>query len=487
MRPVRVRAGGHDAGSTGRRARRGRQCDSGSTSATGARATTPTTWPWPRRPTGSATPSCWAAEAYGSDAADRAAWVAGADRADRRRLGDHADPGPHAGDDRDDRGHPRHALRRPVPARARRLRPAGVRGLARRAVRQAARPHPRVRRHRPDGAAPARRSPTTASTTRCRCRTARARRCKLTVHPAARAHPDLPGRGRPEEPGAGRRDRRRLAGDLLRPGARRATTLAPMRAGRAKAGRTLAGFDVVADGAGGRRRRRRSACADLVRWYAALYVGGMGSRRAELLQPARRAGWATGDAAARSRTSTSADKQRDAAAAVPLEFIDRTSLLGPTERIAERLASSPRPGSPRCRVTLYGPTWSSGSRTLRPSPAPSSAPGSREPAPAPSSSASSRASPSSCRSPAPGHLTILERLLGYQIDAADVTAFTAIIQVGAMLATLIYLRDESAGSSSRSSAGCSAGLAGRPGLAVRLGRRRSARSRSGSSACCSRT
>jgi undecaprenyl-diphosphatase len=41
-----------------------------------------------------------------------------------------------------------------------------------------------------------------------------------------------------------------------------------------------------------------------------------------------------------------------------------------------------------------------------------------------------------------GHLTILERLLGYQVDALDVTAFTAIIQTGAVLATLIYLRDE---------------------------------------------
>jgi undecaprenyl-diphosphatase len=41
-----------------------------------------------------------------------------------------------------------------------------------------------------------------------------------------------------------------------------------------------------------------------------------------------------------------------------------------------------------------------------------------------------------------GHLTILERLLGYEVDAADVTAFTAIIQTGAVLATLIYLRDE---------------------------------------------
>jgi undecaprenyl-diphosphatase len=41
-----------------------------------------------------------------------------------------------------------------------------------------------------------------------------------------------------------------------------------------------------------------------------------------------------------------------------------------------------------------------------------------------------------------GHLTILERMFGYEVDAADVTAFTAIIQTGAVLATLIYLRDE---------------------------------------------
>ncbi len=41
-----------------------------------------------------------------------------------------------------------------------------------------------------------------------------------------------------------------------------------------------------------------------------------------------------------------------------------------------------------------------------------------------------------------GHLTIVERLLGYSVDDPDVTAFTAIIQVGAVLATLIYLRDD---------------------------------------------
>lgn len=39
-----------------------------------------------------------------------------------------------------------------------------------------------------------------------------------------------------------------------------------------------------------------------------------------------------------------------------------------------------------------------------------------------------------------GHLTVLERALGYSTDDPDVTAFTAIIQVGAVLATLLYLR-----------------------------------------------
>jgi undecaprenyl-diphosphatase len=41
-----------------------------------------------------------------------------------------------------------------------------------------------------------------------------------------------------------------------------------------------------------------------------------------------------------------------------------------------------------------------------------------------------------------GHLTILEKLLGYQIDATDITAFTAIIQSGAVIATVIFLRHD---------------------------------------------
>ncbi|MDR1512774.1 MAG: undecaprenyl-diphosphate phosphatase, partial [Propionibacteriaceae bacterium] len=37
-----------------------------------------------------------------------------------------------------------------------------------------------------------------------------------------------------------------------------------------------------------------------------------------------------------------------------------------------------------------------------------------------------------------GHLTVTEKLLGLTIDDADVTAFTAIIQVGAILAAIVY-------------------------------------------------
>jgi undecaprenyl-diphosphatase len=40
------------------------------------------------------------------------------------------------------------------------------------------------------------------------------------------------------------------------------------------------------------------------------------------------------------------------------------------------------------------------------------------------------------------HLTIVERLLGLQVDAKGVTAFTAVIQVGAILAVLIFFRQE---------------------------------------------
>lgn len=41
-----------------------------------------------------------------------------------------------------------------------------------------------------------------------------------------------------------------------------------------------------------------------------------------------------------------------------------------------------------------------------------------------------------------GHLTIVEQLMGYDIDSPAITAFTAFIQVGATLATVLYFRKD---------------------------------------------
>ncbi|MGW4502773.1 LLM class F420-dependent oxidoreductase [Micromonospora sp. NPDC004336] len=139
--------------------------------------------------------------------------------------------------------------------------------------------------------------------------------------------------------------------------------LASVRAGRAKAGKELAGFDVVpsvpvvvGDDV--------ATCAELVRWYAALYVGGMGSRQQNFYnQLATRMGY--GDAAREVQDLYLAKRQRDAAAAVPLEFIDRTSLLGPKERIAERMREYAAAGVTTLSVTLFVGDRESGVQTLR--------------------------------------------------------------------------------------------------------------------------
>jgi undecaprenyl-diphosphatase len=41
-----------------------------------------------------------------------------------------------------------------------------------------------------------------------------------------------------------------------------------------------------------------------------------------------------------------------------------------------------------------------------------------------------------------GHLTIFEKWLGLPIDAREVTAFTAVIQIGAIMAVLVYFRSD---------------------------------------------
>ena len=142
-----------------------------------------------------------------------------------------------------------------------------------------------------------------------------------------------------------------------------AEQLASIAAGRARAGRTLDGFDVVPSvpvvvG------EDVAACAELVRWYAALYVGGMGSREQNFYnQLATRMGYA--DAAREVQELYLAKQHRDAAAAVPLEFIDRTSLLGPVDRIAARMREYAAAGVTTLSVTLFAADVESGVQTLR--------------------------------------------------------------------------------------------------------------------------
>ncbi|MGH3517732.1 MAG: LLM class F420-dependent oxidoreductase [Haloechinothrix sp.] len=80
------------------------------------------------------------------------------------------------------------------------------------------------------------------------------------------------------------------------------------------------------------------SCADAVRGYAALYLGGMGSREQNFYnQLACRMGYQ--EQAREVQDRYLAKDYAGAMAAVPLEFIDATSLLGPAERITERIAA----------------------------------------------------------------------------------------------------------------------------------------------------
>ena len=106
-------------------------------------------------------------------------------------------------------------------------------------------------------------------------------------------------------------------------------------AGRGTEQDPMAGFDVVSatpvvlvDDV--------ASAADLLRDYCALYIGGMGSREQNFYnQLACRMGFE--EEAARIQDLYLGGHHREAAAAVPLEFIDETALLGSPQRVAKRL------------------------------------------------------------------------------------------------------------------------------------------------------
>jgi F420-dependent oxidoreductase-like protein len=111
--------------------------------------------------------------------------------------------------------------------------------------------------------------------------------------------------------------------------------LAAIESGRKQVGKDLTGFDVVPTVPVVLDDDLERA-AEQIRWYAALYIGGMGSREQNFYnQLACRMGFE--EEAARVQELYLAREHRNAAAAVPFEFIDATSLLGSPERIAERM------------------------------------------------------------------------------------------------------------------------------------------------------
>jgi alkanesulfonate monooxygenase SsuD/methylene tetrahydromethanopterin reductase-like flavin-dependent oxidoreductase (luciferase family) len=136
-----------------------------------------------------------------------------------------------------------------------------------------------------------------------------------------------------------------------------------IRAGREKAGKDMAGFDVSATvpiAVGDDPR----ACADPIRPYAALYVGGMGSREHNFYNDlAVRMGF--GEAAARIQDLYLGRDYDGAAAAVPFEFVDGTSLLGPVERVAERMTEFAEAGVTTLSLTPYGRDLEETVATLR--------------------------------------------------------------------------------------------------------------------------
>ena len=130
--------------------------------------------------------------------------------------------------------------------------------------------------------------------------------------------------------------------------------MAPIVRGRESVGKTMDGFDVVptvpvVPGAS------VEEAADQDRAYAALYVGGMGSRDKNFYnQLMTRMGYE--EAAIEVQDKYMAKDYAGAAAAVPLEFLDSTSLLGPPERIAERLHAYADAGVTTLTIGSYAGT-----------------------------------------------------------------------------------------------------------------------------------
>lgn len=104
--------------------------------------------------------------------------------------------------------------------------------------------------------------------------------------------------------------------------------------------------------------------AEAVRPYCALYVGGMGSRESNFYnQLACRMGFE--EQAGRIQDLYLAGSHREAAAAVPLEFIDATALLGPAERVADRMGRYAAAGVTTLAVSTFASSMEQRVATVR--------------------------------------------------------------------------------------------------------------------------
>src|SRR3954454_6732531 len=133
--------------------------------------------------------------------------------------------------------------------------------------------------------------------------------------------------------------------------------------GRAKRGLGLTGFD-VAPSVPVVLGDNVAWCADVIRPYAALYVGGMGSREQNFYnQLAVRMGYA--DEAARVQELYLSGQKAEAAEAVPQDFIERTSILGNKIQVKERIRQYAAAGVGTLSISPYVGDIKSGIDTLR--------------------------------------------------------------------------------------------------------------------------
>jgi len=97
------------------------------------------------------------------------------------------------------------------------------------------------------------------------------------------------------------------------------------------------------------------AARDVMRPFLALYVGGMGSREKNFYNAImRRYGFE--EAAAEVQDLYLSGKKQEAAEALPAEFIDSVCLVGPAERVRERLAMYRDAGVGTILATIVAPT-----------------------------------------------------------------------------------------------------------------------------------